>query len=299
MLAKVDDSKSNANVNSNYLNVDPRDGSRELLKPLLDIGVRAQLTGLDFGDFNFVGYHPFTREEVLIGIERKVIDDFIHSMTSNRLTKQAYGMSEMYPFRYVLIEGNYRSDDDGNLLISTWNNLDKVKQRDDGSFMETRNWKYYRFGGMRGGRPMSYGKFQSYLYSLQNIAGLDLIRTEDIKDTAYALRYLWQWWQKTEHTSLGIEGFGDVDVTASPLGLSMGRTLFKTYVHKIPGIGEKRILPIVNHFRSIGKMVIATPEQWAQIPGIGLSTARRIVDEFWRESATNGGKESGGNNTSE
>ena len=270
---------------ANFLNVDSRDGSRELFSPLLAAGcTNVQLSNLEFGDFNFVGYHPWTKEEILIGVERKVIDDFIHSMTSNRLTRQATGMVEIYPFRYILIEGNYRSDEEGNLLISTWNNLDKAKQRPDGSYMETRNWKYYRFGGLRGGRPMSYGKFQSYLYSIQNIAGLELIRTEDINDTAQALKYLHQWWQKPEHTSLGIDGLGDVDVTASPLGLSIGRTLLKTYIHKIPGIGEKKIGPIAKHFRSIGKMILATPQQWAEIPGIGEATAQRIVDEFWRES---------------
>ena len=44
---------------ANFLNVDSRDGSRELFSPLLAAGcTNVQLSSLEFGDFNFVGYHP-------------------------------------------------------------------------------------------------------------------------------------------------------------------------------------------------------------------------------------------------
>ena len=48
---------------ANFLNIDSRDGSRELFSPLLAAGcTNVQLSNLEFGDFNFVGYHPWTKE---------------------------------------------------------------------------------------------------------------------------------------------------------------------------------------------------------------------------------------------
>ena len=58
--------------------VDNRKGSKELF-PLFPMG-SAELTHLEYADFMFTGHH--SDGDIIIGIERKRIGDFVNCMCS-------------------------------------------------------------------------------------------------------------------------------------------------------------------------------------------------------------------------
>ncbi|GAA1819218.1 excinuclease ABC subunit UvrC [Nesterenkonia flava] len=53
----------------------------------------------------------------------------------------------------------------------------------------------------------------------------------------------------------------------------------------VPGLGPKRRAAVVAHFGSVANLKKATPEQVAEVPGIGLDSARRILQHLRAEDA--------------
>ena len=51
----------------------------------------------------------------------------------------------------------------------------------------------------------------------------------------------------------------------------------------VPGLGPSRRAAVVAHFGSVAKLREATAEQVAEVPGIGLGTARKILDHLQNE----------------
>ena len=273
-----------------WFNVDSRVGSREILSDLLKYKVKAQLANLDFGDFNFTGLHPVTHEEVLIGIERKVVHDYVKSMRDNRLARQARGMAAMYSIRYLIIEGQVRTNDQGLLEHVAWHReSETVGRGNEKAVKSVSMWKVLRPGstGMstKAGRVVTAGEFYNYALSLERIAGINLIQTVDIVDTVVRLHDMWKWYQKTEHTALGIEGLGDV-IVDNPLessGMSVRPSITARFANEIDGIAGKRAREVAKWFKRPHKMTGATVEEWMKVPcspRIGKVTAERIVKDM-------------------
>jgi excinuclease ABC subunit C len=54
----------------------------------------------------------------------------------------------------------------------------------------------------------------------------------------------------------------------------------RSRLEDIPGLGHKRQKELLAHFRSIDYLRLATPEQIAEVPGIGPQLAQQIYDYF-------------------
>lgn len=56
------------------------------------------------------------------------------------------------------------------------------------------------------------------------------------------------------------------------------RRLSRSVLEDAPGVGKKRAALLLGRFGSVQKLVRLTPEELAQVPGIGLTTARKILN---------------------
>ncbi len=54
----------------------------------------------------------------------------------------------------------------------------------------------------------------------------------------------------------------------------------------VPGVGPRREVALLKRFGSVKRILDATPEEIATVPGIGLATAVRILEELKREGRT-------------
>ncbi|NLS08564.1 excinuclease ABC subunit UvrC [Nesterenkonia sp. MY13] len=53
---------------------------------------------------------------------------------------------------------------------------------------------------------------------------------------------------------------------------------------EVPGLGPSRRAAVVAHFGSVANLTKATPEQIAEVPGIGLQTAQKILETLKKET---------------
>ncbi|MFN7899345.1 MAG: excinuclease ABC subunit UvrC [Synechococcaceae cyanobacterium] len=59
-----------------------------------------------------------------------------------------------------------------------------------------------------------------------------------------------------------------------------GERMKRSRLSDIPGLGPKRVKELLAHFRSVEAIQLATPEQIALAPGVGLALARQVWDHF-------------------
>ena len=52
--------------------------------------------------------------------------------------------------------------------------------------------------------------------------------------------------------------------------------MVESLLDDVPGLGEIRRRTLIKHFGSLRKLRAATPEEIAQVPGIGLRTAEAV-----------------------
>jgi excinuclease ABC subunit C len=62
-----------------------------------------------------------------------------------------------------------------------------------------------------------------------------------------------------------------------------GERMKRSRLSDIPGLGPKRVKELLAHFRSVDAIQLATPEQIAAAPGVGLALARQIWGYFHPE----------------
>lgn len=225
--------------------VDKRAGSVELYAPLSQRSVPVELTTLAFGDCCFIGHGP--QHPVLIGIERKRITDLLQSLTTGRLSgHQVPGLIEHYPYRWLLVEGQYRESRDGLIEVPR-------KGR----------WETIR---------LHYAALEAYLVTLTLRAGLRVQRTYSLDESVAWLSVLWSWWTKkewSEHRShLALHDAADYGAFYKP-------TLVHRVAAQLPGIDEKA-RDVAAKFQSVQDLMNAEEATWREIPGIGKITAARI-----------------------
>lgn len=61
---------------------------------------------------------------------------------------------------------------------------------------------------------------------------------------------------------------------------SRSKQMTASALDDVPGLGPKRRAAVVSHFGSVANLRAATPEQVAEVPGIGLDTARSILEHL-------------------
>ena len=234
--------------------VDDRVGSKDLLR-LFPKGT-AQLTKLQFGDLSFLGNGP--DGPIPIGVERKRLTDLVNSMYTDRLAShQIPGMLRHYRRIYLVIEGIFQVQEDG--LVYVWGGRN--------------SWKPLTTGGK--GRVMAT-QIWGFLQTLEEMAGVQVVRTQNAKETAAWAYSVARWWEKeyAKHEShMGIKR--DVQFT-----LRKQVPLRMRVAAELPGIGVKRCRKVADHFGSVREMVLATRADWAAIDGIGDGIADKVVKEM-------------------
>jgi|GEM_PF-1590935 len=236
------------------IKVDSRTGSRELLR-LFPLGTAEEAT-LEFGDFAFLGNGP---DGVLynIGVERKVVSDFISSMRTGRLQSyQIPGMLNMYNEIYLIIEGT-----------------PSVDPR-DGTMSQRKGNIYHDI--VYNNYPVSAAEYFGYIASISSVFGIHILTLPSKVDTVAAILSLRNFWKKPFETHR-------CHKTPYIPHLKYGASVAEKVASVLPGIGMKRAHDAANHFKSIHNMINSTVEDWTAIDGIGDVTAERVVDAFKQE----------------
>lgn len=238
--------------------------SAELEGPLQRMGLPAEKTHLDFGDFAFLG-RGVGGKQVMVGIELKKVNDFIGSLRTNRLQgHQGPGMLSTYDYRYLLIEGQTRTDKFG-----------LVNQRG----------KFGRWKPVRG--KMTTMELEERILTLVHNGGFHFVRTTNTRrDTLLWIAALYRWWtdrDMDEHKShLGIH---------TPSGV-VPLTRFRKAVYALPGIGLKTSLAAQQKFRSLRRAFTSSERDWAELVTtdsegksrrLGEKEAARIISEIDKE----------------
>jgi ERCC4-type nuclease len=237
--------------------IDDRVGSKDLLSPLCNFGVQAELMRLEYGDFAFVG-RGAQGSPVTIGIELKETRDLIKSLQSGRFAgHQLQGLLTHYDRAYLLTEGIWRASESGILEV---------------------------FSG--GWRPVAVGtkrimarELDKWILTLTIRGGITHHHCPTRQDTIRWLSVLYHWWcdkDLDEHKSH--LAFHQPDMDRALLEIpSLGRRVAK----ELPGIGWEKSRAVEQHFGgSVREMVNSPREEWTKIPGVGKVLAGRIVAEL-------------------
>lgn len=243
------------------ISVDYRIGSGELTKYFHQFGVTPKKTKLEFGDFCFEGNGPEGR--VAIGVERKRIEDLIDSMTSKRLSgHQLRGISDLYDYGYLIVEGIYRPGPNGEILISN-----------GGTQWTT--------------RQTPYRAVDNYLTTLELRAGMMVRRTGRPDETVFVVVDLYRYWndklwaEHKSHDEIYAPGAVSENVQGRRLHmtrrvLTVGQKTAENIACQLPGI-DRRARDVAKFFGYRSTHIVnAGVNDWIKA-GIGKGTAEKIV----------------------
>lgn len=225
--------------------------AQEIIDTLRLLGAPAKLQALAYGDIAFKGNNR-SGEAVDVGIELKTVGGFLTDMTTGRFVgHQVPGMQEAYQYRYLILEGVVRpSARDGLLEVH------------------------------RGGRwcPASprimYTALVKFLDDISVRGGFRVWRSWGSLETKHQIAGIYGEWQKPWHKRKGLEHF---DESRDTVMLDQP-SLVRLWARDCPGIGWTRSAAVDKAFGDPLELAEASPRQWAQIPGIGKVTARKV----WR-----------------
>lgn len=233
--------------------VDDRIGSKELF-PLFPKG-SAELTHLEYADFMFTGHYD--AGDIVIGIERKRIGDFVNSMCSGRLSgHQLIGLLNSYHLVYLIIEGRFRANPKtGVLEVGTWG-----------------GWKEYGVGRRR----FMARDIWAFENTLRIACGLHCDHCATKSDTVHYIRALKYWWTKEydEHK-------GHLQPNTGTMVNLSKQSLVRKVAYQIDGVGWGGKSKVIDqHFNSVTELANTTLEELMEIEGIGKKLAGSIVKQL-------------------
>lgn len=229
--------------------LDDRVGSRELGRHLRRGAFR--LVRLPFADASWSGSGP-DEAPWLIGLERKTLADFLSSMLSGRLpSHQLPGLLRSFNVVYLVVEGAWRRSSGGSLQCPG-----------------RRGWGTFLLQG----RPFAWDTLVGMLATLSACAGLIVLTSHDLRETAALTSALHDWWERpwSSHRSHLRPRESCVAHLADP-------TLVQQVAAVLPGIGPERSRDVAARFSSVLDLAIATESDWRGVPGIGPVLAARMV----------------------
>lgn len=228
----------------------------DLIKALGSAAVPMRL----FTDVSFSGVND-SSDNILVAIERKKIGDFSSCIQSGRLMQQIQVCKETEcEVMIVVLEGTCRSNpDDGLLEVPIW----RLGQRGK----RTQVWIPIK-------PTMTYNRFSQYLFELSYLAGVFVLRSADVRETASIVLALWDFFQTPPNGHHSLH-----QIFSAPLGSIelMQPNLVRRVANQIPGLGWSRSKIAANHFTTVKSMVNADVKEWSSLEGIGVKTARRVV----------------------
>jgi ERCC4-type nuclease len=241
--------------------VDSRAGSKDLIQPLVDLGLPVESTELGFGDIAFQG-RGANATPVLIGIEFKKLDELVQALRTERLQGyQMIGMRATYTHSYLFIEGELLYDKKGRLL---------------------KRQKYTRDLTVMKGQ-MTVNELYKRVQVLHLCGGLNPWWTTKRADTLQAIAALYRTWTDV-----------DVDQHKSHLAIYEAPPLlpisdFRRSIKTLRGIGMRASAAAERKFAgSLRAATAGTVSEWAAIEIIddrgklrrlGHTLAQRIVNQ--------------------
>jgi ERCC4-type nuclease len=242
--------------------LDRRIGSSDLYTPLRTFGLDVELTTLESADVAWLGRGP-DEVPVPVGVEIKRIGDLLQSITSGRLSgHQLPNLVREYQHTWLLVEGQYRSGDEG--------------------ILETRQggvWSPHAVGR----RPWTYREVEAFLTTLEVRAGVHVRRAWNRSETAALIAMLYQWW-----TGKAYDEHRAHQAMHSPMldaGLLYKPSLARRVAAELPGVGINKSGAVADHFKSVRALVEATETEWMEVPGIGKGLAKKITAALTGEKA--------------
>ena len=220
--------------------VDDRIGSVDLARPLADAGMPVTVARLEYADVAFEGKGN-DDVPVMIGVELKKLGDLVSSLRSGRLSGHQLpglaGPHAVYNYAWLLIEGQWRSDPKGELLVQ-------------GHF-----GKWQPLPG-----HMTVSELEKRVLTLEMLGGLRVRHTPNRAATLHFITNLYRWWTDVamdRHTTHLIE-----HTAQSFLPLSAFRRTVKCF----PGIGTKASLAAEKYFGgSLARACNASEAEWAAL----------------------------------
>ncbi len=235
--------------------VDNRTGSKELLH-LFPRGM-AELTHLEYADFMFTGHHE--DGDIVIGVERKRIGDFVNCMCSGRLSgRQLIGMLNSYHYLYLVLEGMFRANPI-NGILEVW---------------RRGGWQEYAAGKRR----FMARDIWAFMNTIQVVCGIHCYHCSRDTDTVQYIRALHHWWTKeyAEHK-------GHLQPhTGTTVELSK-QTLVRRVAACLDGIGWEKAKALDLKFGTVAELVGVLPEELAKVEGIGKGLTASIIKQLHGE----------------
>jgi len=232
--------------------IDDREGSNYLAEPLRRMGLETELVRLEFGDLAFVGRGEGDAH-CDIGIEFKRLPDLHSSLRTRRLTKrQLPGLRQTYDFSWLLIEGEWRVDSVGRVLVP-------------GRHRRKRVW-----------RPLpgalTASSMEKTLLSLEIRGGLHVRLTRDRDASLRFIHDVYRWFTDK---SLDAHASHLAAGSAPPISPISG---FRNAVMAWPGVGLKLSRSLEDRFgASLKRAAHGSVADYAAITTIDKSgTSRRV-----------------------
>ena len=239
--------------------VDYREGSHDLVAPLLKMGLPVDECNLPSGDIAFEGRGDGGKS-TLIGIEFKKLDELVQSLRTERLQgHQLLKMRDAFNHSWLFIEGELTYDSQGRLL--------KRCGRKD-------------FKTMPGGMTLS--ELYKRLFVLHLKGGLNWALATKRTDTLKMIESMYRTWtdkDADEHTS-HIAAYQAPPLT--PI------SDFRAAVKAWPGVGMKASLAAEKAFGgSLRRAATATEAEWAALETVDKGgKVRRLGAKFAAELRT-------------
>lgn len=236
------------------MRVDPRAGSGPLLSLLRNRGVKGvESATLTYGDFEITGNGP-NGCPVSIGVEYKKLGDMLQCIDNGRFSgHQLPGMLDTYEVIWLLVEGIWRENREGLIEVP-----------------RGPSWQPLRAGT----GYATAASLQGFLMTMEQKVGIKVKLTGTTPQSVDWLYHLNRWWtgkEWEEHRAyLAFDNSQAIALINRP-------SLVRLVAKELPGIGMGRSGPIDRHFGSVVEMVNAPASEWAEIKGIGKTTAQRVV----------------------
>lgn len=241
--------------------VDPRHGSKERkshdIGPALDaMQIEHTSQMLDSGDACFFGNGPDS--PIKVGIELKLVPDFVGSMLSGRLTDQLERLTAGgYQRVYLIIEGFYRASRRNGLL----------------EVPRGRRWRPLYTGR----RVVSWADVERFITGIEE-TGVRIRRTRTPHETSKVIgQVLYGFWQKeySKHQSLNTLYVPEIFSLTSEDETT--RRIRRFLVALKSGVGSGRSKAVAEHFGSIYNIATSDEGAWTGIPGVGAGVAAEVV----------------------
>ena len=240
--------------------IDRREGSHDLVKPLLAMGLPIEEVTLDFGDIAFTG-RGNGGKPVEIGVEFKTLSELCSALRTERLTgHQLPGMRKTFDYSWLLIEGELMFNPKGQLLRPS-----KFRSRKP-KLMEG---------------SIGISEFNKRLLGLHISGGLTPWMTRNRAETLQWIAALYRTWTDK-----------DLNQHDSHIGMYVAPTLVpisdeRQALCRYPGVGMAVSKAAIDKFKTVRRASNATVHEWAGLQTIdragksrkfGEKMARRVVN---------------------